>query len=113
MAATYLLRAIKAGFAAFAFTDASRSMPPWGAKEPLFGTSPFAVGIPGGEKGDFVLDISPSVAARGKIRKAARRGEKIPEGYALDEEGGQQRMLRLRWKVLFCQLVGRKVLELR
>ena len=87
MAATYLLRAIKKGCAAMAFTNASRSMPPWGAKEPLLGTSPFAVGVPGGEAGDFVLDMSPSVAARGKIRKAARRGEKIPEGYALDAEG--------------------------
>lgn len=87
MASTYLLRAVKQGFAAFAFTNASRSMPPWGGKEPLFGTSPFAVGLPGGSKGDFILDMSPSVAARGKIRKAARRGEKIPEGYALDEHG--------------------------
>jgi LDH2 family malate/lactate/ureidoglycolate dehydrogenase len=88
MAATYLLRAMKAGFAAFAFTNASKSMPPWGAKEPLFGTSPFAVGFPGGGgKDDFILDMSPSVAARGKIRKAARRGEKIPEGYALDADG--------------------------
>lgn len=87
MAATYLLRAINKGYAAMAFTNASRSMPPWGAKEPLFGTSPFAVGVPGGEKGSFVIDMSPSVAARGKIRKAARRGEKIPEGYALDENG--------------------------
>lgn len=87
MAATYLTRAIKAGYGAFAFTNASRSMAPWGAKEPLFGTSPFAVGLPGGKEGDFVLDMSPSVAARGKIRKAARRGESIPEGYALDEQG--------------------------
>lgn len=87
MASTYLLRAVEQGFAAFAFTNASRSMPPWGGKEPLFGTSPFAVGLPGGQKGHFILDMSPSVAARGKIRKAARRGEKIPEGYALDEHG--------------------------
>ncbi len=87
MAATYLLRAIRQGYAAMAFTNASRSMPPWGAREPLLGTSPFAVGVPGGEEGDFVLDMSPSVAARGKIRKAARRGESIPEGYALDGEG--------------------------
>lgn len=87
MAATYLLRAIDKGFGAMAFTNASRSMPPWGAREPLFGTSPFAVGVPGGSEGNFVIDMSPSVAARGKIRKAARRGEKIPEGYALDEQG--------------------------
>jgi LDH2 family malate/lactate/ureidoglycolate dehydrogenase len=87
MAATYLLRAIEKGYAAFAFTNASRSMPPWGAKEPFLGTGPFAVGLPGGSQGDFVLDMSPSVAARGKIRKAARRGEAIPEGYALDDAG--------------------------
>ena len=64
MAATYLLRAMEKGFAAFAFTNASRSMPAWGSKEPLFGTNPFAVGLPGGEKGDFILDMSPSVVAR-------------------------------------------------
>lgn len=64
MAATYLLRAIESGFAAFAFTNASRSMPAWGSKEPLFGTNPFAVGFPGGERGHFILDMSPSVVAR-------------------------------------------------
>ncbi|KAH8169324.1 malate/L-lactate dehydrogenase domain-containing protein [Sarocladium implicatum] len=87
MGATYVLRAVRQGFACFAFTNASKAMPPWGGAEALLGTSPFAVGVPGGEEGDFVLDMSPSVAARGKIRKAARRGEKIPEGYALDAEG--------------------------
>ncbi|KAF2236533.1 putative malate/L-lactate dehydrogenase [Viridothelium virens] len=87
MAASYLLRAMEKGYAAFAFTNASRAMPAWGAREPLLGTSPFAVGLPGGEKGGFVLDMSPSVVARGKIRKAARRGERIPEGWALDAEG--------------------------
>jgi len=64
MAATYLLQAVKNGFGAFAFTNASRSMPAWGSKEPLLGTSPFAVGLPGGEKGDFILDMSPAVVAR-------------------------------------------------
>ena len=103
MAATYLLRAMEKGLAAFAFTNASRSMPVWGSKEPLLGTSPFAVGLPGGQNGNFVLDMSPSVVARvsitcsgvkqstdeyqGKVRKAARRGEKIPEGWMLDAEG--------------------------
>ena len=31
--------------------------------------------------------MSPAVAARGKIRRAERRGETIPLGYALDAEG--------------------------
>lgn len=64
MAANYLLRAIEKGFGAMVFTNASRSMPAWGSKEALLGTSPFAVGLPGGERGGFVLDMSPSVVAR-------------------------------------------------
>lgn len=88
MGATYVLRAVKQGYAAMAFTNASRAMPAWGGKEALLGTSPLAIGVPGGPKeGDFILDMTPTVAARGKIRKAARRGESIPEGYALDEHG--------------------------
>ncbi|KND91753.1 L-sulfolactate dehydrogenase [Tolypocladium ophioglossoides CBS 100239] len=87
MGATYVLRAVKQGYASFAFTNASRAMPPWGGAEALLGTSPFAVGVPGGSEGDFILDMSPCVAAWGKMRKAARRGEAIPEGYALDCDG--------------------------
>lgn len=64
MAATYLLQAIEKGLGAMAFTNASRAMPAWGSKEALLGTSPFAVGLPGGSKGNFVLDMSPSVVAR-------------------------------------------------
>jgi LDH2 family malate/lactate/ureidoglycolate dehydrogenase len=35
----------------------------------------------------FILDMAPSVAARGKIYKALRRGEKIPSDWALDRDG--------------------------
>jgi LDH2 family malate/lactate/ureidoglycolate dehydrogenase len=87
MAASYVLQAIDAGFMSLVFTNASPAMPPWGGREGLLGTSPFAAGAPGGREGPFVLDMSPAVAARGKIRRAERRGETIPEGYALDAEG--------------------------
>jgi LDH2 family malate/lactate/ureidoglycolate dehydrogenase len=53
----------------------------------LLGTNPLAAGAPGGRLGPFLLDMSPAVAARGKIRRAARRGEHIPFGYALDADG--------------------------
>jgi LDH2 family malate/lactate/ureidoglycolate dehydrogenase len=87
MAASYVLQAVEAGFAALVFSNASPAMPPWGGRTPLIGTSPFAAGVPGGNSPPFVLDMSPAVAARGKIRKAARRGERIPLGWALDAEG--------------------------
>ena len=87
MAACYVLQAVEAGFVSLVFTNASRAMPPWGGKEALLGTSPLAAGAPGGNLAPFVLDMSPAVAARGKIRLAQKRGEKIPLGYALDASG--------------------------
>jgi LDH2 family malate/lactate/ureidoglycolate dehydrogenase len=87
MAANYLLQAIDAGFAAMVFTNASPALPPWGGRGEMFGTSPFAVGVPAGGSLPFVLDMAPTVVARGKIRKAAREGRSIPEGWALDGAG--------------------------
>jgi hypothetical protein len=57
----------------------------------LMGVSPIACGAPGNEQGEgssghFCLDMAPSVAARGKVYKALRRGEKIPKDWALDKE---------------------------
>ena len=88
MAANYVLQAAEAGFGSFVFTNASPAMPPWGGRAALLGTSPFAAGLPNPGGGlPFILDMAPSVAARGKIRKAAREGRSIPEGFALDAEG--------------------------
>jgi LDH2 family malate/lactate/ureidoglycolate dehydrogenase len=87
MAASYVLPAIESGFIALVFSNASPAMPPWGGREGLLGTNPFAAGAPGGALAPFLLDMSPAVAARGKIRRAERRGETIPLGYALDAQG--------------------------
>jgi LDH2 family malate/lactate/ureidoglycolate dehydrogenase len=87
MAASYLLQAAEAGYISMVFTNASKAMPPWGGREGLLGTSPFAAGAPSGKEVPFILDMSPAVAARGKIRQAKWRGEQIPLGYALDADG--------------------------
>ena len=87
MAANYTVQALDAGMISFVFTNASRAMPAWGAREAFLGTSPFAAAAPSGQELPFDLDMSPAVAARGKIRRAARRGQKIPLGYALDAKG--------------------------
>jgi LDH2 family malate/lactate/ureidoglycolate dehydrogenase len=87
MAASYVLQALDAGLIALVFSNASPAMPPWGARAALLGTNPFAAGAPAGRHPPFLLDMSPAVAARGKIRRAERRGESIPLGYALDAAG--------------------------
>jgi LDH2 family malate/lactate/ureidoglycolate dehydrogenase len=85
MAASYVLQALDAGLISLVFSNASPAMPPWGGRKALLGTNPFAAGAPGNPP--FLLDMSTAVAARGKIRRAERRREAIPLGYALDGDG--------------------------
>ncbi|GGE27624.1 lactate dehydrogenase [Agaricicola taiwanensis] len=88
MAASYLKMAVKENMAAFVFTNASPAMPIWGGREPFLGTSPFAFAAPAGKNHPGVmLDMATSVVARGKIRRAAQKGEPIPLGWALDADG--------------------------
>ncbi|KAI0390622.1 Malate/L-lactate dehydrogenase [Xylariaceae sp. FL0594] len=87
MSAWIVQQAIDAGMMSLVFTNSSPALPPFGGKEKLLGVSPIACGAPGDKERPFILDMAPSVAARGKIYKAKRRGEKIPLDWALDAEG--------------------------
>lgn len=85
--AFYTRRAALEDLIAFAFTNAAASQAPWGGREPYFGTNPLSVGIPRRDGPPIVVDMATTVAARGKIRLAAQKGERIPEGWAIDREG--------------------------
>ncbi|KAJ5126780.1 hypothetical protein N7448_007559 [Penicillium atrosanguineum] len=88
MSAWLVKQALDAGMMSLVFTNSSPALPAWGGKEKLMGVSPIACGAPSGnDSRSFILDMAPSVAARGKIYKALRRGEKIPVDWALDGEG--------------------------
>lgn len=87
MSAWAVQQAVEAGMMSLVFTNSSPALPVWGGREKLMGVSPLACGAPGGAERPFILDMAPSVAARGKIYKAARRGENIPGDWALDGEG--------------------------
>jgi LDH2 family malate/lactate/ureidoglycolate dehydrogenase len=88
MSAWVVQQALDAGMMSLVFTNSSPALPVWGGKSKLMGVSPIACGAPAGKNGrPFIMDMAPSVAARGKIYKALRRGEKIPEDWALDKDG--------------------------
>ncbi len=89
MSAWIVRQAVEAGMMSLVFTNSSPALPVWGGRERLMGVSPIACGAPGGKEKPFILDMAPSVAARGKVYKALRRGEKIPTDWALDAEGKQ------------------------
>lgn len=67
--------------------NAAPSMAPWGSTEAFIGTSPFSVSMPAKNERPIILDMSSSIVARGKIRKASRNKEQIPLGWAIDQEG--------------------------
>ncbi len=65
----------------------SNHLPPWGGSESLLGTNPMAVAVPAEQEPPIVLDMSPTVAAFGKVRLKAQRGEAMPVGWMIDREG--------------------------
>jgi LDH2 family malate/lactate/ureidoglycolate dehydrogenase len=65
--------------------NGAASMAPWGGAEAFFGSNPFSVAAPG--EPPVVLDMSTTVVARGKIRRAERLKKPIPLGWALDARG--------------------------
>lgn len=86
MSAWVVQKALDADMMSLVFTNSSPALPAWGGKSKLLGVSPIACGAPGNET-PFILDMAPSIAARGKIYKAKRRGEPIPSDWALDKDG--------------------------
>ncbi|KAG5981199.1 hypothetical protein E4U55_003208 [Claviceps digitariae] len=88
MSAWLVQQALDANMMSLVFTNSSPALPPYGGRSKLLGVSPIACGAPGkGAMPNFILDMAPSVAARGKIYKAQRRGDKIPLDWALDAAG--------------------------
>ncbi len=62
-------------------------LPPWGGIDLLLSTNPLAVAIPALEEPPIVLDMATTVAAFGKVKTKAQRGEAMPEGWMVDAEG--------------------------
>ena len=62
-------------------------LPPWGGLDMLLSTNPLAVAVPAGEEPAIVLDMATTVAAYGKVKTKAQRGEMMPEGWMMDRQG--------------------------
>src|SRR3954466_8975750 len=62
-------------------------LPPWGGLDMLQSTNPIAAAIPAGHEPPIVLDMATTVAAYGKVKAKAQKGETMPEGWMIDREG--------------------------
>src|ERR1051325_5395211 len=75
------------GLLALVVANTPGAIAPWGGAKGVFGTNPigFACPLPG--RPPVVVDLSLSKGTRGSILVAKQKGEKIPEGLALDAQG--------------------------
>lgn len=78
--------AAKRGMIGIVASNAPENMVPWGSAQKYLGTNPLAIAIPTGGI-PFSLDMATSTVARGKIILANKKGERIPLGWAVNEEG--------------------------
>jgi LDH2 family malate/lactate/ureidoglycolate dehydrogenase len=62
-------------------------MAPWGGIDLLLSTNPIAIAVPAGDYPIVLLDIATTVAAYGKVKVAAQKGESIPDTWMIDRNG--------------------------
>jgi LDH2 family malate/lactate/ureidoglycolate dehydrogenase len=86
----YPLMAIEHGMIGLATADSGRSpkaVAPFGGREARLGTNPIAIAVPSDLDGPFCLDMATSAVAAGKVMLATARGEQIPTGWVVDQDG--------------------------
>ncbi len=85
IAGYYAELAMREGLIGIVTTTTDALVHPWGGVEPLLGTNALAVGFP--TEPPVLLDMAMSVAARGKLVDAVKKGQKIPADWAVDNTG--------------------------
>jgi len=70
-----------------ATTNCEPAMSPEGGREAFFGTNPIAASFPTNKGFHLKIDLATSITARGNIIAAQKKGQSIPNGWALDPDG--------------------------
>jgi L-2-hydroxycarboxylate dehydrogenase (NAD+) len=87
IAGYYVLKAAAQDMIGWAMTNTSPIVAPLWGMERMLGTNPIAVAFPGKNEPPIVIDMATCAASYGKIEMALRKGERIPEGWAMDNQG--------------------------
>lgn len=83
----HLRPAAAVGLVGLGFTNSPAAMPAAGGRHAVFGTNPVAAIFPRPQGDPLMIDLSLSEVARGKVVMAAKAGQPIPLGWALDAQG--------------------------
>jgi LDH2 family malate/lactate/ureidoglycolate dehydrogenase len=87
IAGYYAMMALAKNMIGWAFTNTTPLVMPTFGREIMTGTNPIAVAVPAREERPWVLDMATSVVPRGKLEVAARKGQTMPVGWAVNKDG--------------------------
>lgn len=87
IASYYSMMAMKQDMIGVSMCNGAPTMAPTGGKACIIGNNPISYAVPAAKEKPIVLDMAVSTVAMGKIFQARDKGEKIPLGWAIDEEG--------------------------
>jgi LDH2 family malate/lactate/ureidoglycolate dehydrogenase len=83
-------QALPHGCIGVSMTNAGPEMAPWGGRDPVLGTNPWAVAIPTGDGEDampIILDMALTMSGKGMMRWLMREDRKMPHTWAITKEG--------------------------
>ena len=87
-ASLYVRQVVSEGLICLYFAVGNANhLAPWGGTELLLSTNPIAVGLPTREEPPVILDMATAMAAYGKVKAKAKRGELMPPGWMIDRQG--------------------------
>ncbi len=83
----FALQAARADMAGIVMTASGPLMAYHGARVAAVSTNPLAIAVPGKKRRPFLLDMSTSTVANGKVLAAKDKGAQVPVGWGIDAEG--------------------------
>lgn len=86
IAGYYSKMAVSSDLIGICMTNTEAIMVPTFGKQPMLGTDPISVAMPA-EPIPLLFDAATTVVPRGKLEVYHKKGESLPDGWALDENG--------------------------
>lgn len=83
----YTTHAERQGLIGMSMTNTTPALCPTRSLKSALGTNPISVAAPASDGDSFVLDMATTTVATGKIEIQKRKGEPLPSGWALDQQG--------------------------
>ncbi len=83
----FALQAAQVGMAGIVMTASGPLMAYYGARVAGVSTNPLAIAFPAGKRSPYLIDMSTSTVALGKLMAARDAGRAVPRGWGIDARG--------------------------